>query len=114
MAQRSSKMARTQSSFEVSQLVDDLDVDISEESSGILDLSLDIRRKFGVLARQARQWKSELLTKQDEIVDLNTQHQQELSRLRRHIETIRDKLQRQNNIVQQYRKGNRLLRLRLQ
>lgn len=62
--------------------------------------------------RQARQWKSELLTKQDEIVDLNTQHQQELSPLQRHTETIRNKLRRQNNIVQQYREGDRLLRLR--
>nr|KAK5435731.1 hypothetical protein LTR18_009733 [Exophiala xenobiotica] len=107
-------MPRAQSSFEAIQFVDDLDCDISDESRGILDLALNIRRKFGVIVRQAQQWKTELLTKQEEIVDLNTRHQQELSRLQRYTETIRDKLRRQNNNLRQYQKDNRLLRLRNQ
>lgn len=107
-------MPRVRSTFEASQFLDDTDCDISEESSGILDFNLNIRRKFGVVLKQARQLKTELLAVQEKIIDLTSQHQQELSRLQKFATTTRNQLRAQGRTLHQSKVENQRLRRRVE
>ena len=105
-------MPEARSNFDASRLLHDDDCDILDEYNTVLDGALDMRRKISFIVSQARQLQTELLAKQAENDHLTSRHQQELSRLQKSAELVREKLRPQNNRLRQYRDTNRLLRLR--